>query len=289
MEKIPKGLKKEIKRIVMTIIAALIMAANIKSFVNAGGLYPGGFNGLTLLFQKIGSQFFHIALPFTVINFVLNAIPVVISFKFIGKRFTLYSCLMIMLTSFFTDLLPSFTVTYDVLLICIFGGLINGLAISMCLMAGSTSGGTDFIAIFFSEKYHVDTWNYILLANAVMLVAAGLLFGWDKALYSIIFQFTSTQIVQMLHLRYKKHTMFIVSDHPEEIYLVIQNVTRHGATIFQGTGAYEHERRSMVYSVVSSEEVKKVVHSVREVDPKAFINVIKTDQLDGRFYQRPND
>lgn len=289
MEKQEKKLTSDVKRIAVMVVAALLISVNIKSFVNAGGLFPGGFNGLTLLIQKIAAQFFHLALPFSVINFLLNAVPAVISFKFIGKRFTLFSCLLIVLSSLFTDLLPSFPLTYDVLLICIFGGLINGLAVGMCLMAGSTSGGTDFIAIFFSEKYNIDTWNYIFMGNAAMLLVAGLLFGWDKALYSIIFQFTSTQMVQMLHRRYKKHTMFIISDHPEDIYNVIQSSTRHGATIFQGTGAYDHEKRSMVYSVVSSEEVKRVVHMVREVDPSAFVNVLKTDQLDGRFYQRPND
>lgn len=289
MEKQEKKLISDVKRIAVTVVAALLISVNIKSFVNAGGLFPGGFNGLTLLIQKIAAQFFHLALPFSVINFLLNAVPAVISFKFIGKRFTLFSCLMIVLSSLFTDLLPSFPLTYDVLLICIFGGLVNGLAVGMCLMVGSTSGGTDFIAIFFSEKYSIDTWNYIFMGNAAMLLVAGLLFGWDKALYSIIFQFTSTQMVQMLHRRYKKHTMFIISDHPEDIYNVIQSSTRHGATIFQGTGAYDHEKRSMVYSVVSSEEVKRVVHMVREVDPSAFVNVLKTDQLDGRFYQRPND
>lgn len=289
MEKREKKLISDVKRIAVTVVAALLISINIKSFVNAGGLFPGGFNGLTLLIQKIAAQFFHLALPFSVINFLLNAVPAVISFKFIGKRFTLFSCLMIVLSSLFTDLLPSFPLTYDVLLICIFGGLVNGLAVGMCLMVGSTSGGTDFIAIFFSEKYSIDTWNYIFMGNAAMLLVAGLLFGWDKALYSIIFQFTSTQMVQMLHRRYKKHTMFIISDHPEDIYNVIQSSTRHGATIFQGTGAYDHEKRSMVYSVVSSEEVKRVVHMVREVDPGAFVNVLKTDQLDGRFYQRPND
>lgn len=289
MNKLHEELKKDAKRIAATVAAALLISLNINSFVHAGGLFPGGFNGLTLLIQKIAKEFFGAALPFTLINFALNAIPAAVSFKFIGKRFTLFSCLMIALTSIFTDLLPSFTITYDVLLICIFGGIINGFAVGLCLMAGSTSGGTDFIAIFFSEKYDIDTWNYVFLGNVAMLVVAGLLFGWDAALYSIIFQFTSTQVVHELHRRYRKHTMFIISDRPEQVFDALRKTTRHGATIFQGTGAYEHEKRSMLYSVVSSDEVKKAIRIVRETDPEAFINVIKTDQLDGRFYQRPND
>ena len=282
-------LKKEIKRIILVLIAAILTAINIKTFVRTGGLVPGGFNGLTLLLQRSCYQFFQISLPFTVINFSLNAIPVIISFKMLGKRFTLYSCLMIFLTGILTDIIPANPLTYDILLISVFGGILNGFAVSLCLIGGATSGGTDFIAIFLSERYKIDTWYHILMANAVMLMIAGFLFGWDKALYSIIFQFASTQVVHTLHLRYKKHTLFIVTDHPNEVYGAIKECTHHSATILNGTGCYQHQQHSVVYSIVSSDEVKLVLSKIHSADPKAFINVIKTDQLEGRFYHKPTE
>lgn len=280
---------KNIRRILCVVAASLIMSVNIKSFVHTGGLIPGGFTGLTLLIQRIGDKFLGIAVPFSVINVLLNAVPAAVAYKTIGKRFTIYSCLAIILTSVFTDMIPAKPLTNDILLISVFGGIISGLAISICLRSGATSGGTDFIAIYMSEKRHIDAWNYILLGNAAMLIIAGFLFEWNDALYSIIFQFASTQVVQMLHLRYKKHTLFIVTDKPQEVYQVIYEHTNHGATFFNGVGGYEREGRTMIYSVVSSDEVKRVVHAIRKVDERAFINTVKTDQLDGRFYQRPND
>ena len=191
--------KKDIKRIIIVCLAAVIMALNIKSFVRTGGLYPGGATGLTLLLQRMGELFFHVTIPYTIVNVALNAVPVYIGFRFIGKKFTLYSCLMIVLTSVLTDILPGYVITYDTLLISIFGGLINGLVISMCLMMNATTGGTDFIAIFLSERKGIDSWNMVLGLNVVILAAAGILFGWDKALYSIIFQYTSTQVLHMLY------------------------------------------------------------------------------------------
>ena len=276
-------------RLSLVVVASVIMAANIKSFVDAGGLFPGGFNGLTLLIQRSAQQFLQLSLPFSLINFLLTAIPAVISFRFIGKRFTLYSCLMIVLTSILTDLIPSMPLTNDILLICIFGGIINGLAISLCLLGHATSGGTDFIAVALSQRLNVDCWNYIFLGNVAMLIVAGLLFGWDKALYSILFQFASTQIVKMLDPRYKRTTLFIISDQSEKIYEHIRESTHHGATLFEGKGLYNGEDRSMIYSVISGDQVKKVTKEVHEVDPKAFINVLKTDQVAGNFYQRPRD
>lgn len=277
---------KELKRFGCAIAAAVIFAVNIKTFVRAGGLFPGGANGITLLIQGICQQFFGLAVPFTAINLAINAIPVYIGFRFIGKKFTLSSCCVIFLTGILTDLIPSAPITYDPLLISVFGGLINGGAITLCLIGNTSSGGTDFIAIFFSEKKGRDIWNYVLLANACVLIIAGLLFGWDTALYSIIFQFTSTQVVQMLHKRYKKNTLFIVTSKPDEVYESISHLTQHSATRFDGYGCYSGHPTTLLYSVVSQEEAKSLVSKVHEIDEKAFVNIMKTDFINGRFYHK---
>ena len=278
--------KIELKRYGCAVIAAVIFAVNIKTFVKAGGLYPGGFNGLTLLIQGIFQEFMNMEVPYTLINIALNAVPVFIGLKYIGAKFTLSSCVVIVLSSILTDLIPVQPITYDPLLISIFGGLINGFVISLCLIGNTSSGGTDFIAIYFSEKNGQDIWNYILCGNAVILIAAGLLFGWDKALYSIIFQFTSTQVVQMHHQRYKKHTLFIITRHPDEVYEEISKLSHHSATRIDGTGCYSGDNTAMIYSVVSREEAKILVKKVIEVDPQAFVNIIKTDFINGRFYYK---
>lgn len=284
-----KSICDTLRRTCLILAGSFIMAVNLKSFVRAGGLIPGGFNGLTRLIQEISVLLWHWEPPFSVINFILNAVPVVISFKFIGKKFTGYSCLMIVVSGILTDMVPAWPVTEDILLIAIFGGLINALAISLCLFANATSGGTDFIAIFFSERKGIDTWNYIFLGNVAMLIVAGLLFGWDKSLYSIIFQFASTQILHMLYKRYQKQTLLIITDHPQEVYQTIRDNTHHDATQFEGVGCYEGQEKHMLYSVVSADEAKRTIDGIRKVDPAAFINCLKTEQITGRFYNRPND
>lgn len=279
-------MKKESVRYGCAVLAAVILAVNIKTFVRAGGLFPGGFSGLTLLLQNIFSEFMGVEVPYSVFNIGLNLVPILIGLKFVGVKFTLSSCCVVFLSSFLTDLIPVQPITYDTLLVSIFGGLINGAAISLCLIGNTSSGGTDIIAIYFSEKNGKDIWNIILLANALMLVIAGLLFGWDRALYSIIFQFTSTQTVQMLHQRYKKHTLFIITKKPKEVYQEISHLTRHSATVFRGEGCYTNDTTHLLYSVVSREEAKLLVKKVHEIDSEAFVNIIKTDYINGRFYHK---
>lgn len=281
--------KEDVKRIIVIMIASLLMAGNIKTFVRAGGLYPGGATGLTILIQRTAELFFHVELPYTLVNVLLNAVPVYIGFRFIGKKFTLYSCLMILLTGLLTDVIPATAITYDTLLISIFGGIINGCAISICLLVGATTGGTDFIAIFLSERKGMDSWNMVLGLNVLILGAAGLLFGWDKALYSIIFQFVSTQTLHMLYRKYQQQTLFVVTNRPQQVCDAIACASNHGATVLEGEGSYEHCERNVVYSVVSRAESKHVIQAVRQADPAAFINAIRTEQLSGRFYQKPEE
>ena len=281
--------KESIKKILVICFASFLMALNIKSFVRTGGLYPGGATGLSLLIQRAADMFLHITIPYTIVNILLNAIPVYIGFRFIGKKFTMYSCLMIVLTSVLTDIIPGYAITYDTLLISIFGGLINGFVIGLCLHMNATTGGTDFIAIYLSEKKEIDSWNVVLGINVVILAVAGVLFGWDKALYSIIFQYTSTQVVHILYRKYQHETLFIVTNKATEVYEVISKMSNHGATIMEGEGSYEHQERKIVYSVVSSAQSKSIIREVKKADPHAFVNAIKTEQIAGRFYQKPNE
>lgn len=281
--------KEDGKRIAIIILASAVSALNIKSFVRTGGLYPGGVTGLTLLIQRTCELFFQVEIPYTLVTCLLNCVPLYIGYRYLGKKFALYSCLSILITSILTDILPSVPITSDILLICIFGGIINGAVISMCLHQNATTGGTDLISIYLSKKKGMDTWNMILGFNMLILLAAGLLFGWDKALYSIIFQFASTQVLHMLYKRYQQNTLFIVTDHPKEVYLQIYALTNHGATVIQGEGSYIHMKHKIVYSVVSSEELKPVLHAIKEADPNSFVNVIRTERVVGRFYQKPNE
>lgn len=281
--------KEDGKRILIICVAALIMALNIKTFVRTGGLYPGGATGITVLIQEVGRIFWNVELPYTVITILVNAFPIYIGFRFIGKKFTMYSCVMILLTGVFTDIIPAHIITYDTLLISIFGGMINGFVIALCLRSDATTGGTDFIGIYLSDKKGMDSFNLVLGINVVILSSAGILFGWDKALYSIIFQYASTQILHTLYRKYQKQTLFIVTNKPQEVCQSIDRISHHGATILEGEGSYEHCERNVIYSVVSSAEVKQVMRAVKEADPKAFINTMRTEQLSGRFYQKPTD
>ena len=288
-KKIVFTLKKDLIRLVVVLLAAFLMAMNIQTFINAGGLYPGGAQGLTIIIIRATSKFLGIELPYTPVSLILNAIPIYIGFRFIGKKFTLFSLIMVFFNGIFVDMLPIYPVTHDPLLISIFGGIVNAVAITMCLDVDATSGGTDFISIFLSQRKGIDAFPIILAFNVCLLTVAGFLFGWDKALYSMIFQYVSTQALHVLYRTYQQKTLFIITDVPEEICKLIYAKSGHGATLIDGQGSYGHSDKKIVYSIVSAADTRKLIPLIKEMDPHAFINSIKTEEVMGNFYMRPRD
>ncbi len=281
--------RKDVKRLIVVLLAAFLYAVDIRTFIRAGNLFPGGVTGIAILIQRVFEKYLSIRLSYTAINLILNAFPIYIGFRFLGKKFTIYSMIMIVANSFFVDLLPAYSITNDVLLASIFGGILSGAAISMCLLVDATSGGTDFIAIYLSQEKGRDSFNLILAMNAVVLCIAGVLFGWQRALYSIIFQFVSTEILHLLYRNYQQQTLFIITNRAEEITRWIYRECHHGATIIDAKGSFDQADRQLVYSVVSGEESRRVIRAVHEIDPHAFINSIRTTEVRGSFYLRPHE
>jgi len=293
MTKTQNSIWQTAKRLTLITAGAALMAFNINTFVKAGELIPGGFTGLTVLIQRIFLQYLNINIPFSPVFYTLNAVPALVCFRSVGKKFTLYSILMVILCGLMTDFMPNMFIDsiqlHDTLLSSVFGGILNAISIILCLLAGATSGGTDFIAIYFSEKYRKDTWNYIFAGNCVILAITAFLFDLDKALYSIIFQFTSTMVLNSLYRAYKQQTMLIITSRPDEVYNLIRESTNHAVTALSGKGLFDAQDRIILYSVVYSDEVTPLIKAIRTIDGDAFINVIKTEHVNGKFFKKPKD
>ncbi len=279
--------KKHVKTTLMIVISALISALSLKVFISAGGLFPGGFSGLAVLLSRLILREYGIDIPFGVLYVSFNIIPTILVYKFVGKWFTRYSVLQFALVSILVAVIPEMEITYDIVLIAIFGGILSGISASLALAANASGGGTDFIAIYISNKTNAPAWQYILYGNSLLLVVAGLLFGWEKALYSIIFQYVSTQVVNSMHQRYKLMSLRLFTEVPDAMIEAILKTTRHGITKLWGEGGYSKRPKCMLYMVVNAFEVEDIVAIAQTVDPKVFIDISKTERVLGNYYRKP--
>ena len=279
--------KNDAKKIVMIILSALIYAINFQVFVENGDLYPGGFTGISRIVASITSTYTSFPVPFYVTYLLLNVLATLLVFKYIGKKFTIYSVLQFTLSAFFITILPPIPLTNDILLIAIFGGICNGFAISIALANNGSSGGFDFIAIYTSNKFNVSTWNYIMYVNGVILIIAGLLFGWNVALYSIIFQYCSTEVIKSLHKRYKLNALIIITSKEKEVCQAIFKTCRHGITKMNGVGEYSNTENAVLYMTCNNYQLNSILSTIKNVDQRVFITISTVDKLIGNFYQVP--
>lgn len=273
--------------LVCIMLGSLLVAINLNTFVEQGELVPGGFSGLAKLIQRVGLAFFDVKISFTFLNVLFNAIPAAFAYKLVGKKFTILSCVSLLTVSILVDVLPVVPITGDILLIAVFGGILNGLGMCLILNNRASGGGTDFIAMCLSAKYKISTFNYMMLFSAVVILISGAIFGMDKALYSIIFQFCSTQVINTFYKKYKKKTLLIITDNPAAVSADLLELTNHSSTILKGVGSYSAQKKYLLYTVLSDSDVKKMKRRIQEQYPDTFVNVLNSSDVVGNFYIQP--
>ena len=272
-----------IMKLFLIVLGIALYSIGLKWFVYPANILPGGFTGLSVLLQKIVYNRTSVLVPITVYNMAFNIVPAMFSYKYVGKRFTVASFIILFLFNFTADSIPSVTLNNDPLILAIFGGILCGFGASLWFRSGASGGGTDFIAMTLSSKYHIQAFNYILAFNILLIIVQGILFGWDKAFYSIIYQYCATQTITLSYRHYEARTIFIITTKPDEVSKALIQNTGHSSTKFDGIGCFTNNPKSMLYTVVTQPEVRYITQIARKCDPDAFINIMKSNEIQGNF------
>ena len=283
-----KLIKRDLISFACVFCSSLIMAATTKTFVRPAHLLSGGFMGIALLVDMI-ADLFGKSIPTAFTLVVLNVPVALICAKKISKRFVFFSLLQVFLTSFLLQIIPNYPLFDEQVLNVVFGGYIWGMSIVLALKAGASSGGTDFIALYFANKNGREIWMQVFAFNAMILCVFGVIFGFDKAGYSILFQFISTKTISTFHTRYKRVMLHIYTVKKDEVVDTYLEKFHHGITALDGYGGYSHHPVSYLTAIVSSYEVGDVLETLKETDPKIIVSVTKVENFIGRFYNKPLD
>ena len=278
---------KYLKTLICVFLSALLQSFCINVFITPAKLLSSGFTGLAILINKI-SSLFGFTLPVSLLVLMLNIPLGVLSFRSIGKKFVFFSILQVVLMSLFLNF--HYTLLFDDLLLNVcFGGFLYGIAISLALRGNASTAGTDFIALWVSNKIGKSIFEYVFVFNSVLLLIFEYMFGWKYAGYSILFQFISTKTIDSFYKRYKLVTLEITTYHPKEICKAYIKHYRHGLSELAGVGGYEHKNLSLIHTVISFYELEDAIRLIKRIDPKAIINVLSTERFVGHFYRQPLD
>lgn len=273
----------EIKKLIVVLFGGFCTAIALNFFLIPADVFASGFTGLAQLLQNITERFFPFTLSTGALLLILNIPVTILGWVKVGKSFTFYSFLSVAATTFFLAILPITSVSDDIILNAVFGGVITAIGVGFTLKYGASTGGLDIIAMVLSRMKDKPIGTYIFSINSVIILSAGILNGWEKALYTLIALYVTTRMIDAIHTRHVKVTAMIVTKKADELVEAIHHRLERGITKIPASGAFSKEQKDMLITVVTRYELYELERIIKETDPNAFTNLVETTGILGFF------
>lgn len=271
-----------IKDVAFIILGCLLSSIGLNMFIVHAKLYSGGVSGIAILIQYI-TKF-----PAGYTIMLANIPLLVISFKKLNIRFTIYSLIGTICYSVFlviTKDLQTIISTNDTLLYCLYGGLLNGLGIGLTYANHGSMGGINIITMLFKKKHdNYDVGKIGLIFNCLIVCIATLLNGILTALYTLISMYITAVVTdKIIHGMVRKKLLFIITEKEKEVCDYIITYMHRGATILNGQTMTGKERK-VLYCIVHLSHLPELKYSIQNIDKDALISVIDASEVDGKGF-----
>lgn len=285
-------------------------------FVNETGvihLIAGGASGISQGIVKFMNIFGDFRAQektlISILYFALNIPLFFLGFFKISKQFAIFTVINVGFVSLFNQIIPDewiynvINIYDDMIARCIFGGITTGIASGAAMMINTSAGGTDVLSFYIAEKKSSGAGHISLIINS-MVILGNVFFGIighevnrivnpqassqliRYALYTLIYLFVSTHVIDLLNTKNKKLELQIFTEN-ENLSQVLIHAFPHSATTIDAKGAYTGKKRILIYMVLSKNEIKKATQVIKKADPNAFVTVISLNQVYGNFYIKP--
>ena len=272
---------------VLIVAGALVQAMGLRLFLVPAELASGGISGISQLINHYTHW------PIGLMVFLGNIPLFLLGWRELGgRRFALRTLVSVATYSFFADALlwlpffPRSGITNDLVLNSLYGAVVSGIGYGLVYRGQGTSGGSDILARILHHLRGVTMTQSYLLTDTVVILAAGFVFGWQKALYAIITLYVSGLVVDTtMEGTGTVRTALIISSHSDIVAQRILTEMERGVTILQGAGAYTQEARPVLYCVVTRSEVQQLKTIVHEADPAAFMVIGVAHEALGEGFQ----
>ena len=260
-------MNKTIRDIILVMIGSFIFSAGINAFVISGNLGEGGVTGIAIVLYYA----FHISPGIT--NFVLNAILIIVGYKYLSKRSTYLTIFATVLISIFLGLTETWHVeTGNVVINAVFGGTCVGLGIGIIVLAGGTTAGTVILARIVNKYLDISTPYALLFFDLIVVLISLTEIPLVKCLVTVMSLYIGTKVMEFVieGLNTKK-AMTIISSHPNEVAKAIDQQVGRGLTILNGHGYYTREEKDVLYVVISKTQVSRAKRIIKNIDENAFL------------------
>ena len=268
---------------VFLFIGSILAATGLECFLIPNNIIDGGIVGISIMLSYLSGH------PLGIFILVLNIPFLLLGYKHIGKTFVLATLFSISSLSVWVTILhPVPVLTEDLMLASVFGGIVLGIGVGLIIRYGGSLDGTEIIAIILDKRTGFSVGEIVMFFNIFILSSAGLIFGWDKAMYFLIAYFIAFKMIDItIEGLEETKAAVIISDKSELIAEKVMARLGRGVTFLNGKGGYTGEEKSVLYLVITRLEIVKLKNIIDEIDDTAFVTISDVHEvMGGRIKKR---
>lgn len=282
MKKKYKHVFKVVNRILLMILGAVFTSIALELFLIPNNIIDGGITGISIM----ASYLTGISLGIFILT--LNIPFLIVGYKQIGKTFAFSTLFSVICLSIGVSLLHSFGgITNDTLLASIFGGIILGVGVGLIIRNGGSLDGTEIIAIILDKRSGFSIGEIVMFFNLFILGGSGIIFGWDRAMYSLMAYFIAFKTIDItVEGLDESKAVIIVSEKNGDISRALMDRLGRGVTLLHGKGGYKSEKTNVIYVVVSRLEIAKLKGIINGFDEDALVTVTSVEASGKRYGKR---
>ena len=258
------------------VVGSILAAFALECFLVPNSILDGGVNGISIILNlKLG---FSLGLTIVIINLPF----MYVGYKNLGWKFITKALFSIITFSIFLEVFKDVKeVTDNILLACIYGSALLGCGVGIIIKCGGCLDGTESVGIVISKKTNFSVGQFVLLCNVIIFGVAGIFFGVDRALYSLLAYFITSKVVDEISegLNKAKAAMIITNDGKEITEAIYKNIGRT-VTRLEGTG-FISGNKEVLYCVLTRIEIPELKRIVLESDASAFITISDISEIIG--------
>lgn len=273
-----------VTKLTICLIYAFLYSIALNIFWQPGHIYAGGLTGISQILTTLIDKAKTINLPISVIYYLLNIPMVLLAWFKINHKFVIYTIVAVTFASFAIYITPTITLTKDPIICAIFGGVINGYSLGIALKHGISTGGMDALVVTLRQLTGQTVGAISMILNGAIILAAGYLFGWPYAFYSLLSIFVSGKVTDLVYVKHQKVQVMIITQKPTQVISSLQKELTRGITVIpQAYGAYQHATQTVLITVITFYEMEILDQIMKEVDPKAFVSVSQDIKILSEF------
>lgn len=273
--------------ILILLIGTFIMGTGYNIFYLPNNIIPGGFSGIATIVCHFLSMV-NVNIPVSVVYLIFNVIIYLFAVKTLGKTFAIYGIIGILSYSLFLEICKFPAVSNDLLLCCIYGGVVSGLGVGLVIRSGGSTGGGDMLGCIINHlKPRISVGWVTIIINTMVVIISLISFGLNLSLYALISIFIAGKTGDLIIEGPKSiKAFYIISTKPNEMSKSLMNILHRGVTSFDAYGKYSGNKLEVILCLVSNHQIAELKKIIYEIDKDAFLFSVSVKEAMGKGFHK---